>query len=230
MKNKSLEKYFSLSDTKYLIGLCTLVVGFVLLWLGWSYNYYMFLASIVVLLVGLALFIFGSIGRVSPDIVDHQRDLALEHFGREQLEDVHLAKRLAGHVQPVYVVQYAFEGEGLESRRARDGVWRTSYVSAFRLFFTSTGLIMLSRTVDLLNDTCVDSPAAEYKYSELGAAEIVRDRVQLASGKQKLTVSRARLRLTAADGRELLFAQVHDDMEADTLAQTINRAIQHGAA
>lgn len=230
MQNKSLEKYFLLSDTKYLIGLCTVVAGFFLLWLGWCYSYYMFLAGIVVLAVGLALFFIGSIGRVSPDIVDHQRDLGLEDFGREQLEDVYLARRLSTHIQPVYVVQYAFEGEGLESRRGRDGVWRTSHVTAFRLFFTHTGLLVLSRRLELLNGTHEDGVTAEYKYSELGHAEILRDEVQLASGKQSITVNRARLRLTAADGRELLLAQLHDDMDADLLAETIERTIKHGEA
>ncbi len=228
MSKKSIENYFVLSDTKYLIGLCTLVVGFVLLWLGWCYNYYMFLAGIVVLVVGMALFFLGSIGRVNPDVVDHQRDLGLDDFGREQLEDVYLGRRLSTHIQPVYVVQYAFVGEELKSRRGRDGIWRTSEVTAFRLFFTRTGLLVLSRQLHLLSGTHEDIAAAEYKYPELGHAEILRDEVKLESGKQSLTVSRARLRLTSADGRELLLAQMHDDMDADALAETINRAIQHG--
>ncbi len=230
MTNKSLEKYFSLSDTTYLVGLCALVAGFVLLWLGWAYNYWMFIAGIVVLAVGMALFIFGSIGRVNPDAVDNKRDVALEDFGREQLEDARLEKRLSAHVKPVYVVQYAFAGEGLESRKSRDGVWRTSYVSAFRIFFTHDGIVVLSRVFSLLDDHDERHEAKEYKYSELGRAEIVRDSVRLASGKQKFTVSRARLHITDASGNDILLAQVHDDMDADILADTINRTIEHGSA
>ena len=77
MNNKSLEKYFSLSDTKYLVGICALVIGFVLLWLGWCYNYWMFVVGITVLSVGMLLFITGSIGRVGPAVVDNKRDVSL---------------------------------------------------------------------------------------------------------------------------------------------------------
>lgn len=230
MNNKSLEKYFSLSDTKYLVGICALVIGFVLLWLGWCYNYWMFIVGIAVLAVGMLLFITGSIGRVGPEVVDNKRDVSLEDFGREQLEDVHLEKRLSKHIKPVYTVQYAFEGDGLESRKSRDGVWRTSYISAFRIFFTHDSLIIISRVFSLIDDHDVRKGPDEYKYSQLGKAEIVRDHVKLSSGKQKFTVSRARLRLTDADGNEILFAQIHDDMDADTIADTINRTIEHGEA
>lgn len=230
MTNKSLEKYFSLSDTQYLIGLCALVVGFVLLWLGRAYNYWMFIVGIVVLAVGMALFIFGSIGRVSPDIIDNTRDVAIEDFGREQLEDARLEKRLSVHIKPVYIVQYAFEGEGLESRKSRDGTWRTSYVSVFRIFFMHDGIILLSRVFSLLDDHDERHEAKEYKYSELGNAEIVRDSVRLTSDKQTFTVGRARLHITDASGNDILLAQINDDMDADALADTINRTIEHGSA
>lgn len=230
MNKKSLDNYFSLSDTQYIVGLCGLVAGFVLLWLGWCYNYWMFIVGIAVIAVGLLLFILGSIGRISPDTVDAKRDLELESFGREQLEDVHLEKRLSAHVKPVYVVQYAFEGKDLKSRKSRDGVWRTSYVSAFRIFFTHDSMIVLYRIFNLLDGSGESIPATQIKYSDLASAEIVRDSVRLTSGKQSFSVNRARLRIKNTAGEDVLFAQLQNDMDADTLADTINRVIQHGGA
>ncbi|MBQ9079594.1 MAG: hypothetical protein IJY27_00810 [Clostridia bacterium] len=228
--NKKLEKYFSLSDTTYLIGGALLVAAFFFIWLGWSYSYYMFIVGIAVFAVGLAMFILGSIGRIGAEDIDQARDIRLENFGREQLEDIHLAKRIASHVEQTYIVQYDYEGEGLESRHSRDGAWRTSIVSAFRIFYLHDALLILRHSFSILNDYEEITPATEYKYSELGKAQIVRDQVKLKSGKASYTVNHAVLVITDKNENVILRSQVSDDIDADHLADRINRIIEHGNA
>ena len=228
--NKKLEKFFSLSDTTYLIGGVLLVAAFFFIWLGWAYNYWMFLIGVAVFLVGLVMFITGSIGRIGAEDIDKARNDRLENFCKEQLEDVQLAKRMAQHTEPVYVVQYDYQGEGLESRRGRDGAWRTSIVSAFRIFFLHDGILVSRHSFSILDDTSDLLPPTEYKFEQLESAQIVRTQVRLNSGKNTFTVNRAELVITAKDGTVALCSQMADDMDADHLADTINRLIQHGSA
>ena len=228
--NKKLQNYFSLSDTTYLVGGVLLVIAFIFVWLGMSYNYWMFLIGAVLAVVGLAMFILGSIGRIGAEDIDKARDVRLENFAREQLEDVYLARRMATHIEHPYIIQYDYEGEGLQSRHGRDGVWRTSIVSAFRLFFLRDALMLTRRSFSILTDYEEFTPATEYKYSELGGAAIERSTVKLMSGKNSFTVNRAVLVITDKDGKEIFRSQVADDMDADHLTDTINRTIQHGNA
>lgn len=228
--NKKLEKYFSLSDTTYLIGGVVLVVAIIFVWLGMAYNYWMYLIGALLTVVGLSMFILGSIGRIGAEDIDNARNVRLENFAREQLEDVYLARRMATHIEHPYVVQYDYEGEGLESRHGRDGVWRTSIVSAFRMFFLHDALLITRHSFSILTDYDEFTPATEYKYSELGSATVERSAVKLKSGKNSFTVNRAVLVITDKNGFEILRSQVADDMDADHLADTINRTILHGNA
>lgn len=228
--NKKLENYFSLSDTTYLVGGVMLVVAFIFVWLGMSYNYWMFLIGAVLAVVGLAMFILGSIGRIGAEDIDKVRDVRLENFAKEQLEDVYLARRMATHIEHPYIIQYDYEGENLRSRHGRDGAWRTSVVSAFRMFFLHDALLILRHSFSILTDHEEITPATEYKYSDLGSATIERDTVKLKSGKNSFTVNHAVLVITDKDGKEIFRSQVADDMDADHLADTINRTIQHGIA
>ena len=228
--NKKLENYFALSDTTYLVGGVLLVVAFIFVWLGMSYSYWMFLIGAVLAIVGLAMFILGSIGRIGAEDIDKARDVRLENFAREQLEDVYLARRMATHIEQPYIVQYDYDGKDLKSRHGRDGAWRTSIVSAFRLFFLRDALMITRHSFSILSDYDEFTPATEYKYSELGCAAIERNTVKLMSGKNSFTVTRAVLVITDKDGNEILRSQVADDMDADHLADTINRTIQHGSA
>ena len=228
--NKKLEKYFSLSDTTYLIGGVLLVAAFFFIWLGWAYNYWMFIIGVAVFLVGLVMFITGSIGRIGAEDIDKARDDRLENFCKAQLEDVQLAKRIAQHTEPAYVIQYDYDGEELESRRGRDGAWRTSIVSAFRIFFLHDGILVARHSFSILSDKNDLLPPTEYKFEQLEGAQIVRTQVRLKSGKNAFTVNRAELVITAKDGTVALRSQVADDMDADHLADTINRLIQHGSA
>lgn len=228
--NKKLQNYFSLSDTTYLVGGVLLVIAFIFVWLGMSYNYWMFLIGAVLAVVGLAMFILGSIGRIGAEDIDKARDVRLENFAREQLEDVYLARRMATHIEHPYIVQYDYEGDDLQSRHGRDGAWRTSVVSAFRMFFLHDSLLLMRHSFSILTDFDEVTPATEYKYSDLGRAEVVRDTVKLKSGKNSFTVNHAVLTVYDNDGNLIFRSQVADDMDADHLADTINRTIQHGNA
>lgn len=228
MNSKKIEKFFSRSDIPYLIGAALLIISFFFIWLGWSYNYYMFIAGLACFAVGIALFLIGSIGRVGFEDVDKEVNDRLLDFGRDMAEDPHIIKRTVKHLAPTDIRQYDYEGEALESRRGRDNLWRTSQHSALRIIYMNDALIFTRRVFSLLTDYNEITPPKEYKYAELGGAEIVRDHVRLMSGKSRYEVKRARLRLTAADGSEILLTQVPDDLDADNLADQINKLIEHG--
>ncbi len=230
MDPKKLEKYFALSELPYLFGVGLLVVSFFFIWLGRAYNWYMYIVGVLSFAIGIVLFLVGSVGRVSADYIDAEADRRLVDFGNSMLEDVQLAKRVAEHYEPVYLKQFEYDGEGLESRRGRDNKWRTSRFSALRLFFLNDGIALTHRTFSLIGEEDSLIPPTEYKYSELGKAEIIRDSVKLKSGKQTLTVKRARMLLRDSEGKQILLTAVPDDMDSDKLAEQINRLAAKGSA
>lgn len=232
--NKKLEKFFYRKDTLYAVGVSLLVFAFVCVWLGWTYNYFIYLIGFAAAVVGFVLFFVGGAGRVVAEDIDKAAADKLWEFDKEIMEDVHIGRRLSRHLGGVLIEQYDYEGEGLLSKRGKDGAWRTNRKTAVRLLFLKDALVFVKMTVfPLVDDTAADSSireVAEYKYSELAKAEIIRDTVKLNDVGHTYEVRRARLKITAADGRTVLFVQVSDGLDSDNLADSINKSIRDGFA
>jgi hypothetical protein len=229
---KSLEKYFSLGDGMYACGSGLLVLGLFCVWMGRAFSFYLLISGIVMALLGLVLFFVGSIGRVGQEDIDKAVADRLWNFDRELIEDPFIGKRMSQHLMPVSITGYDYEGIGLKSRRGRDKAWRTSQYTAVKILFLRDALAFIRRTVSVLDDDsgACETEKAEYRYSDLSSAEILRDRVTLHDMKRSFEVNRARLRITASDGSTALLVQVNDDIESDRLAENINKLIKNGSA
>ena len=224
---KKIESFFTRSDSLYLFGGILLTVALFCVWIAFAYHaYLLYFFGSVAAPAGLVLFIVGSAGQVAPDDIDKIVRDKLWEFDKELLEDVRLAKRMSKHVKPASIALYDYEGKDLKSKKCKDG-WRTSQYTAVKIFFLSDALKFIRKTVSVLYDDAEHNitEVAEYPYSELAGAEIICDTVKLQSLKNTYTVRRARLRLTAVDGRAVLLVQVGDDVDSDTLADNINKLI-----
>jgi len=224
---KKLEAFFFRNDSLYVFGGALLVVALFCVWIAFSYHaYFLYFFGSVAAPAGLVLFIAGSAGQVAPEDIDKIVSDKLWEFDNELLEDVRLAKRMSKRVRPASIAQYDYEGKDLKSKKCKDG-WRTSQYTAVKIFFLKDALKFIRKTVSVLNDDPEynSTEVAEYPYSELAGAEIIRDTVKLQSMKHTYTVRRARLKLTTTDGRTVLLVQVGDDVDSDALADNINKLI-----
>ncbi len=230
---KNLEKFFTRGDGMYIAGSALLVSGLLGIWIGYSFNFFVFVAGAILAPAGLLLFLIGSIGRIGQEDIDKAVADRLWNYDKVIMEDPQLGKRIALHHKSVSTGQFVFEGDNLMSKRGKDRAWRTSQYAALRILFLKDALVFIHKTVSILVDD-VDGGSsterAEYKYTELESAEIVRDSVRLNDGKVSCEAKRARLKIKARDGRIVLFVQVNDDMSADQLADNINRLIKIGFA
>lgn len=230
---KNLEKFFTRGDGMYIAGSALLVAGLLGIWIGSSFNFFVFVAGAVLAPAGLLLFLIGSIGRIGQDDIDKAVADRLWNYDKVIMEDPQLGKRTALHHKSVSTAHFVFEGKDLMSKRGKDGAWRTSLYTTLRILFLKDALVFIHKTISVLVDD-VDGGSsterAEYKYTELESAEIIRDSVRLNDGKTSCEAKRARLKIKARDGRVILFIQVNDDMSADQLADNINRLIKIGSA
>ncbi|MGI6166902.1 MAG: hypothetical protein ACOYIA_02030, partial [Eubacteriales bacterium] len=195
-------------------------------WLAYDCSYILYIFGSIAAPAGLVMFILGSVGQVAPEDIDKVVSAKLWEYDKELLEDVRLAKRMLKHLKSASIAQYDYKGKDLKSKKCKDG-WRTSQYTAVKIFFLTDALKFIRKTVSVLYDDAEhnSTEVTEYQYSELAGAEIIRDTVTLKNLKSSYQVRRARLKLTAKDGRTLLFVQVSDDIDSDTLADNINRLI-----
>lgn len=228
---KSLERFFSRNDTAYIIGTSLLVVAFFALLIGRLYSYWI---GFICAPIGLVMFFAGSIGRVGQEDIDKAVADLLWEFDKPLLEDVRLARRVAKHPGSVRISQYDYEGDRLLSKRGKDGAWRTSIHTAVTMMFLQDGIIFIKKTVFPLADNMTSDKSiketAEYKFSDIAYAEIIRDSVRLKDIKHEYEVRRARLKIVGTDGRALLTVQLNDDLESDKLAENINKEVKLGHA
>lgn len=232
--HSKLGKFFLRGDTTYIIGVSLLVVAFICVWLGWHSNYILYLVGFASAIAGFVLFFIGGAGRVGQEDIDKAVADKLWEFDKVLLEDIHIGRRISRHLKSVLISQYDYEGEGLMSKRGKDGEWRTTSHTALRLIFLKDAIVFVKMTVfPLADDSETDSSIreiAEYKYSALAGVEIIRDSVRLTDIARTHEVRRARLKITGADGQTLLLAQVGDGLDSDTLAGNINKSIRDGYA
>ncbi|NLW73504.1 MAG: hypothetical protein GX057_01215 [Clostridiales bacterium] len=227
---KKLENFFTRNDSLYIFGGGLLAAALICVWLAYAYfAYILYIFGSIAAPAGLVMFILGSVGQVAPEDIDKAVSDKLWEYDKELLENVRLAKRMLKHLKPASIAHYDYEGKDLKSKKCKDG-WRTSQYTAVKIFFLADALKFVRKTVSVLYDDDEHNitEVAEYQYSELAGAEILRDTVTLKSLKNSYQVRRARLKLTAKDGRTLLLVQVSDDIDSDTLADNINRLIAGG--
>ncbi len=230
---KQLEKFFTRNDGIYITGACLLVSGLFCIWIGSLYSAVLFYAGIASAPSGLLLFILGSIGRIGHEDIDKAVSDRLWLYDKTLIEDPRLGKRTSQRIKPVTLAHFEYEGDNLMSKKGKDGVWRTSRYSSVKLLFLNDAIIYIRKTFSLLvgdGDGGSEVAKAEYKYTDLSHAEIIRDRVKLGTIKHPYETTRARLKITAKDGSIALFVQINDDIDSDHLADNINKFIKSGHA
>lgn len=213
--------YFKKSDTPKYVGMGLMVVGVLLLWLGWSYVTYIMAAAFIP--VGLVLFLIGASGRASDSDIEGFIKRRLEGMEVNLAEDRTYAKRILKHVPPAVVEDYEYR-EGLMLTRAKNNSLRSSEYTRAILYVLSDALYIPVRTLSLVEDR-INNTLCEIPYDMISNVEILRDRCTLTFGKNSYSAKITQLCITYGDG--LTFrTPIHDDITADSLVETIKKIIQ----
>ena len=213
--------YFKKSDTPKYVGMGLMVVGVLLLWLGWSYVTYIMAAAFIP--VGLVLFLIGASGRASDSDIEGFIKRRLEGMEVNLAEDRTYAKRILKHIPPQSIEDYEYR-EGLMLTRAKNNSLRSSEYTRAILYVLSDALYIPTRTVALTEDR-VDNKLYEIPYDMISGIEITRERRTLPFGKQSFSAKITKLCITYGDSLTLSLP-IHDDITADSLVETIKKIIQ----
>ncbi len=204
------------------LGLGMLIVGFLMLWLGWSaFSYYFGWALIA---VGFALFVILGSRQVPESELKQCIQAAKAGLGDE------IAARpdkLLKSPEPFMAEGFDYTERANCFTRGKDAKVLSDAYGATMLFFANDALLVCGRRICLTTGEVQDE-SLRLEWAELGGAELVpfEKSVKLTKGKNATAgVRGVMLRLYGAQGEEHYLAPIANDMDAEHLCETIARMI-----
>lgn len=212
--------YFKKTDTPKYVGLGLMIVGFAMLWLGWSYISYILMSIFIP--AGIVLFLVGSSGRAGDSDIEAAIKKATEGVEVDLTEDKNYNKRILKHLSPETVEGYEYR-EGLLLTRAKSGSLRSSEYTKAVIYMLSDALYIPARTISLVSDN-VNNRYVEIPYDMIDKVEITHEEANLTYGKKTFRAKIVRLSIEYGDG--LVFTTpIHDDITSDALVENIKKMI-----
>ena len=216
MSFKNHVNYFKRSDTPKYIGMGLMIVGFLLLWLGWGYISYILMALFIP--TGIVLFLVGSSGRADDGEIDAFIKRRTEGMEVDLEEDRNYNKRILRHLPPESIENYVYR-DGLLLTKAKNASLRSSEYTKAMIYTLSDSLYIPVRTISLVEDR-VENRLYEIPYALLEGVELAREQKTLTFGKRSFVAKICLLTLTY-DGGTVLQLPIHDDVSADRLVEKI---------
>lgn len=218
-KNK---RFFRQKSVYVPLGLGMLIVGFLMLWLGWSFvSYYLGWALIA---VGFVFFVVVGARQVSESEIRQCVERAMAGLGDDLTER---PERVMKNPEP-FLAQGYWYGEGATCfARVKDSKVISDVYGGAKLFFANDALWICVRRACLTTGE-IQNEQLRLEWSELGGAELVpyETRVALTNSKKATAgVRGATLRVYDREGGDCLHAPIQNDMDAERLCETISRMI-----
>lgn len=212
MKNNI--NYFRMSDSGRLIGGALLVLGLLSLWLRISW-----IATVIFVPVGLALFLYTSIVRAGDADIDAEIAKRMEELEFHPEEDPDLSRKVIKNQEPFLAEGYVLR-EGLMLRRDKTSRLRSSEYSRAILHLLSDRLCIQHRVVSLVEDRTV-THSYQIPYASLQGVSILRSQETLTFNKKSFPTSVTLFQLTSSEGS--ITFPINDDVEADHLVERIEK-------
>lgn len=216
------KRFFKQQPAYVGLGLGMLIVGFLLLWLGWSiFAYY---GGWALVLVGFVFFVVVGARQVPESEIRQCVERTMVGLGDDLAER---PERVMKNPEPFLAQGYWYGETAGHYARVKDAKVISDVYGAAKLFFTNDALLVCTRRICLTAGE-IQNEQLRLEWSELGGAEILpfETRVALSNGKKATaTVRGAMLRLYDAEGRDYLQTPIQNDMDAERLCETIARMI-----
>ncbi len=218
---KNFVNYFKKWEGAGTLGMIFMAVGFLFLWVGRSYLTYVI--SIVSIPVGIAIFLYGSIGRATEADMKNLIERSGEklHF-KELEEDPHLRKRTPKEFEPQRYGGFSFH-EGVLLKRMKNGSPCSSEYDTVKVVELNDGYYIKSLHFSFVSDeqtiTTYDVP-----FSSIEAISVERAQKTLTYNKKQFLTKSCYLVFTYDGGKRVLLP-TNDDIYVDELADSLCRKL-----
>lgn len=206
--DKKMINYFKKWEGMGTLGIGLLGVGFLLLWLGMSY--FSYILSMLSILLGLAAFLYGNIGRGNATQVDDTIKRHWESIRFPELEeDASLRKRT-----PKNAEELTFEGfemrNGLYFKKKKDASVISSEYTCVKAIVLTDALYLKKCTFSLISEE-KSTQTVEILFSDIRDIEVVRETLMVGHGeKPQFRVKTCHIVITHGDGERILLPKQED--------------------
>ena len=212
--------YFKKNENMKLIGGGILIVGFIIIWLGYGLLY---LLSVMLVPAGFVMFILGSGGRASESDIDKYISNNMDKLEVYLSEDKHYRRRVLEHIPPREVEGYLYD-EGVLLKKAKDSSIRSSKYTKAIFYVLSDELYITRRTISIVS-TDKENETLEIPYDTLTNVEIIRQRGTKKDGKKSFLVKETFIKISYGEG-ETFITPIHDDITSDEYAELILKQVK----
>ena len=222
MNTQRNQRFFTQKTAYVAIGLGMLIVGFLMLWLGWSaFSYF---GGWALVAVGFIFFVVVGARQVPESEIRQCVERTAAGVGDDLPER---PERVMKNPEPFLAQGYRYDESATSFARVKDAKVISDEYGSAKLFFTNDALWVCVRRMCLTSGEVADD-RLRLEWGELGGAELLplETRVTLSNSKKATaTVRWAMLRLYRADGTDILKTPIANDIDAERLCETIARMI-----
>ena len=213
--------YFKKWDGAAMLGIIMMVVGFLLLWLGWSY--FSYLLSIVGLFGGLGIFIYGSIGRKHEDDFKKEIEQRAESINFRELEE---ESRFRGRVPKGKIEERVFEAfdlcDGIYIKPMKSANLCSSDYTYAKMLFLNDAFYIKTLSFSFISNK-KEAATYDIPYDSLEDVTVERDRRTMTTlNNKKILAKTCFLCLTYGGGKQLRLP-ASDDIYTDEYAESLKR-------
>ncbi len=221
-EQKNYINYFQKWDGMGMLGAILMIVGFVCIWLGRGLATY--IMAIVFMPAGLAIFLYGSIGRASEGDFKNEIEDRMEKIGFGEVEEEPRFRRRHAKDPEVLTFSDYLMREGVMLKRRKSGMLCSSEYICAKMMILTDAFYVKTREFSFVSDA-VANRDEEILFSTVEKIEIVRDSRALTFGKATYTAKTCELVITY-DGGKTCALPVADDIYAEQFAERLERLIQ----
>ncbi|MBO5898589.1 MAG: hypothetical protein J6R04_06225 [Clostridia bacterium] len=222
MNTKKNQRFFKQKTAYVAIGLGMLIVGFLMLWLGWSaVSYY---GGWALVGVGFIFFVVVGARQVPESEIRQCIERTMAGLGDDLPER---PERIMKNPEPFLAKGHWYGEMAGNYARVKDSKVISDVYGGAKLSFTNEVLWVSARRFCLTTGE-IQNDQLRIEWSALGGAEILpfEMRVRLTNSKNATAAVRgAMLRLYDVEGKDYLQTPIPNDMDAEHLCETIARMI-----
>lgn len=217
--NKRHLKYFSSKDTRPIGTSMMAASGVLFLW-NWYvwYFYALYVCMLVLLPIGLALFIIGSIGRSTDEDIDRLLTHLLEETDAAQEQDTDFVRKHLKSPPSEIISGYEYS-DGLMFKKGKNNVIRSSLYKRATLHPMESSIYVSCTTVNIPCEA-VEKNIFELPYRDIEEIRVVSQRKVIRFLKKSFSVTDSRLEIIS-HGEVLLSLPAKESASLDSFLQAI---------
>ena len=224
MKNfKSNINYFKKWEGMATFGLCVMVVGFVLLWMGYGLTYFLGGALII---GGFTIFIMGNSGRSNEGEIMEEIKRRTEGIEFSEVEkDHYFHKRVPAKEEIMDFAGFVLR-DGLMLKKMKNGSVCSSEYRLVRAYLLTDAFYVKSRNISLVSEE-ESNVTEEIPFSAVEDIKVERDRQTLGFEKKQFSVSICNIAIVY-DGGKTFLLPAKDDAYVDDVAAKLKKIADEG--